>query len=79
MIGIGEANIDRLGKMLNAINGIYNNITSFPTAVENLFTQYKDALDKGDGATATAARTALQNFPGIMMEAFFKKMIRSEE
>lgn len=79
MIGIGEANIDRLGKMLNAINGIYNNITSFPTAVENLFTQYKDALDKGDGATATAVRTALQNFPGIMMEAFFKKMIRSEE
>lgn len=79
MIGIGEANIDRLGKMLNTINGIYNNITSFPTAVENLFTQYKDALDKGDGATATAARTALQNFPGIMMEAFFKKMIRSEE
>lgn len=79
MIGIGEANIDRLGKMLNAINGIYNSITSFPTAVENLFTQYKDALDKGGGATATAARTALQNFPGIMMEAFFKKMIRSEE
>ena len=79
MIGIGEANIDRLGKMLNAINGIYNSITSFPTAVENLFTQYKDALGKGDGATATAARTALQNFPGIMMEAFFKKMIRSEE
>lgn len=79
MIGIGEANIDRLGKMLNAINGIYNSITSFPTAVENLFTQYKDALNKGDGATATAARTALQNFPGIMMEAFFKKMIRSEE
>lgn len=79
MIRIGEANIDRLGKILNAINGIYNNITSFPTAVENLFTQYKDALDKGDGATATAARTALQNFPGIMMEAFFKKMIRSEE
>lgn len=79
MIGIGEANIDRLGKMLDAINGIYNSITSFPTAVENLFTQYKDALDKGEGATATAARTALQNFPGIMMEAFFKKMIRSEE
>lgn len=79
MIGIGEANIDRLGKMLNAINGIYNSITSFPTAVENLFTQYKDALDRGDGAMATAARTALQNFPGIMMEAFFKKMIRSEE
>lgn len=79
MIGIGEANIDRLGKMLNAINGIYNSITSFPTAVENLFTQYKDALGRGDGATATAARTALQNFPGIMMEAFFKKMIRSEE
>lgn len=79
MIGIGEANIDRLGKMLNAINGIYNSITSFPTAVENLFTQYKDALDRGDGATATAARTALQNFPGLMMEAFFKKMIRSEE
>lgn len=79
MIGIGEANMDRLDKMLNAINEIYNNITSFLTAVENLFTQYKDALDKGDGATATAARTALQNFPGIMMEAFFKKMIRSEE
>lgn len=79
MIGIGETNIDRLGKILNAINGIYNSITSFPTAVENLFTQYKDALDRGDGATATAARTALQNFPGIMMEAFFKKMIRSEE
>ena len=79
MIGIGEANIDRLGKMLNAINGIYNSITSFPTAVENLFTQYKDALGRGDGATATAARTALQNFPGIMMKAFFKKMIRSEE
>lgn len=79
MIGIGEANIDRLGKMLNAINGIYNSIMSFPTAVENLFTQYKDALDRGDGATATAARTAFQNFPGIMMEAFFKKMIRSEE
>ena len=79
MIGIGGANIGRLGKMLNAINGIYNSITNFPTAVENLFTQYKDALDRGDGATATAARTALQNFPGIMMEAFFKKMIRSEE
>lgn len=79
MIGIGETNIDRLGKILNTLNGIYNSITSFPTAVENLFTQYKDALDRGDGATATAARTALQNFPGIMMEAFFKKMIRSEE
>lgn len=79
MIGIGEANIDRLDKMLNAINVIYNIITSFFTAVENLFTQYKDALDRGDGVTATTARTALQNFPGIMMEAFFKKMIRSEE
>lgn len=79
MIGIGEANIDRLGKMLNVINGIYNSITSFPTAVENLFTQCKDAFDRGDGDMGTAAITALQNFPGIMMEAFFKKMIRSEE
>lgn len=79
MIGIGEANIDRLDKMLNAINGIYNSITSFPTAVENLFTQYKDALDMGDGAMATVARMVSQNFPVVMMEVLFKKMIRSEE
>ena len=79
MISIGETNIDRLGKMLNALNGIYTSITSFPTAVENLATQYKDALAKGDGATATAARTALSIFPGLTLEAFLRKMFKPEE
>ena len=45
MIGIGEANIDRLGKMLNAINGIYNSITSYGNGSKNGFAEFPRHYD----------------------------------
>lgn len=41
MIGIGEANIDRLGKILNALNAMYTATANFPTALENLYQKIK--------------------------------------
>lgn len=41
MIGIGEANIDRLGKILNALNAIYTASANFPSTLENLFQKTK--------------------------------------
>ena len=42
MIGIGEANIDRLGKILNALNAMYTATANFPTALEKFISENKE-------------------------------------
>lgn len=44
MIGIGEANIDRLGKILNALNAMYTATANFPTALEKFISENKEKL-----------------------------------
>ena len=48
MIGIGEANIDRLGKILNALNATYTAIANFPTALEKFISENTEKI-KGGG------------------------------
>lgn len=47
MIGIGEANIDRLEKILNAINAMHTAAANFPTALEKFISENKEKIKDG--------------------------------
>lgn len=72
MIGIGETNIDRLGKILNAINGIYTSISDTSSLVESYYTRFMEAYKKNDGSTMQQLSTAFHNFPSLLMYGFLK-------
>lgn len=79
MIGIGETNIDRLGKILNAINGIYTSISDTSSLVESYYTRFMEAYKKNDGSTMQQLSTAFHNFPSLLMYGFLKGSKKEEE
>lgn len=79
MIGIGEANIDRLGKILNALNGIYTSISDTSSSVESFYTRFMEAYKKNDGSTMQQLSTAFHNFPSLLMYGFLKSPKKEEE
>lgn len=79
MIGIGETNIDRLGKILNAINGIYTSISDTLSLVESYYTRFMEAYKKNDGSTMQQLSTAFHNFPSLLMYGFLKGSKKEEE
>lgn len=79
MIGIGETNIDRLGKILNTINGIYTSISDTSSLVESYYTRFMEAYKKNDGSTMQQLSTAFHNFPSLLMYGFLKGSKKEEE
>ena len=79
MIGIGETNIDRLGKILNAINGIYTSISDTSSLVESYYTRFMEAYKKNDGSTMQQLSTAFHNFPSLLIYGFLKGSKKEEE
>lgn len=79
MIGIGETNIDRLGKILNVINGIYTSISDTSSLVESYYTRFMEAYKKNDGSTMQQLSTAFHNFPSLLMYGFLKGSKKEEE
>ena len=71
MIGIGEANIDRLGKILNAINGIY---TYF--ANDGLTQDIKKAseflLSKDSATSSSVSKIAFGGWAGLSSEILLR-------
>ena len=63
MIGIGEANIDRLGKILNALNAIYTASANFPSTLEKFVSENKDKIT--NGAMDLASSSPLGIFAGL--------------
>lgn len=72
MIGIGEANIDRLGKILNALNGIYTAISDTSSSIESFYTRFMEAYKKNDGSTMQQLSTVLHGLPSLLMYGFLK-------
>lgn len=79
MIGIGEANIDRLGKILNALNGIYTSISDTSSSVESFYTRFMEAYKKNDGSTMQQISTVFHSFPSLLMYGFLKGSKKEEE
>lgn len=79
MIGIGETNIDRLGKILNAINGIYTSISDTSSSVESFYTRFMEAYKKNDGSTMQQLSTVLHGLPSLLMYGFLKSPKKEEE
>lgn len=79
MIGIGEANIDRLGKILNALNAIYTSISDTSSSVESFYTRFMEAYKKNDGSTMQQLSTVLHGLPSLLMYGFLKSPKKEEE
>lgn len=79
MIGIGEANIDRLGKILNALNAIYTSISDTSSSVESFYTRFMEAYKKNDGSTMQLLSTVLHGLPSLLMYGFLKSPKKEEE
>lgn len=79
MIDIGEANIDRLGKILNALNGIYTSISDTSSSVESFYTRFMEAYKKNDGSTMQQLSTVLHGLPSLLMYGFLKSPKKEEE
>lgn len=79
MIGIGETNIDRLGKILNALNAIYTSISDTSSSVESFYTRFMEAYKKNDGSTMQQLSTVLHGLPSLLMYGFLKSPKKEEE
>jgi hypothetical protein len=71
MIGIGEANIDRLGKILNAINGIYTHFAN-----DGLTQDIKKAseflLSKDSATSSSVSKIAFGGWAGLSSEILLR-------
>lgn len=74
MIGIGEANIDRLGKILNTLNAIYTASANFPSILEKFVSENKDKIT--NGAMDLASSSPLGIFAGL--HALLKYSVRDK-
>ena len=79
MVSIGETNIDRLGKILNALNGIYTSISDTSSSVESFYTRFMEAYKKNDGSTMQQLSTVLHGLPSLLMYGFLKSPKKEEE
>lgn len=79
MVSIGETNIDRLGKILNALNAIYTSISDTSSSVESFYTRFMEAYKKNDGSTMQQLSTVLHGLPSLLMYGFLKSPKKEEE
>lgn len=77
MIGIGEANIDRLGKILNALNGIYTASANFPSALEKFVSENKDKLSNGAMDLASSLPLGLSVIPHALLKYSVREWAQS--
>lgn len=77
MIGIGEANIDRLGKILNAINAMYTATANFPTALEKFISENKEKIKDGGMDLLSSAPYGIGMIPAALYKIGLKELVRS--
>ena len=77
MIGIGEANIDRLGKILNALNAIYTASANFPSALEKFVSENKDKLSNGAMDLASSSPLGLFAIPHALLKYSVREWAQS--
>ena len=77
MIGIGEANIDRLGKILNAINAMYTATANFPTALEKFISENKEKIKDGGMDLLSSAPYGIGMIPATLYKIGLKELVKS--
>lgn len=77
MIGIGEANIDRLGKILNAINAMYIATANFPTALEKFISENKEKIKDGGMDLLSSAPYGIGMIPAALYKIGLKELVKS--
>lgn len=77
MIGIGEANIDRLGKILNALNAMYTATANFPTALEKFISENKEKIKDGGLDLLSSAPYGIGMIPAALYKIGLKELVKS--
>lgn len=77
MIGIGEANIDRLGKILNALNAMYTATANFPTALEKFISENKEKIKDGGMDLLLSAPYGIGMIPAALYKIGLKELVKS--
>lgn len=77
MIGIGEANIDRLGKILNTINAMYTATANFPTALEKFISENKEKIKDGGMDLLSSAPYGIGMIPAALYKIGLKELVKS--
>lgn len=77
MIGIGEANIDRLGKILNALNAMYTATANFPTALEKFISENKEKIKDGGMDLLSSAPYGIGMIPATLYKIGLKELVKS--
>lgn len=77
MIGIGEANIDRLGKILNAINAMYTATANFPTALGKFISENKEKIKDGGMDLLSSAPYGIGMIPAALYKIGLKELVKS--
>lgn len=77
MIGIGEANIDRLGKILNAINAMYIATANFPIALEKFISENKEKIKDGGMDLLSSAPYGIGMIPAALYKIGLKELVKS--
>lgn len=76
MIGIGEANIDRLGKILNALNAMYTATANFPTALEKFISENKEKIKDGGMDLLSSAPYGIGMIPAALYKIGLKELVK---
>ena len=77
MIGIGEANIDRLGKILNALNAMYTATANFPTALVKFISENKEKIKDGGMDLLSSAPYGIGMIPAALYKIGLKELVKS--
>lgn len=77
MIGIGEVNIDRLGKILNAINGIYNNLANFPASITDILKTIPENKEKFGMDVASSSPLGIFAIPHALSKYVVREWAQS--
>lgn len=77
MIGIGEANIDRLGKILNALNAMHTATANFPTALEKFISENKEKIKDGGMDLLSSAPYGIGMIPAALYKIGLKELVKS--
>ena len=77
MIGIGEANIDRLGKILNALNAMYMATANFPTALGKFISENKEKIKDGGMDLLSSAPYGIGMIPAALYKIGLKELVKS--
>lgn len=77
MIGIGEANIDRLGKILNALNAMYTATANFPTALEKFISENKEKIKDSGMDLLSSAPYGIGMIPAALYKIGLKELVKS--